>query len=267
MPTTQRLDVAGRTIAFDDTGGDGQLVVMLPGAGDLRSEYRFLAPALAVRGERVVTVDLRGHGESSAEWPAYGMAETASDLIALLDHLQAGPATVVATSFSPTAALWAAADRPDLINGLVLISAHLDDAPAWQRLPLALLLRLPFAGKLWANQYRNWHPGAAPADLDDHAQALTDMLADSRRRTAVRKTLIASRDGLDGRIERVRVPTLVIMGGADSHFRDPAAEGASIAARTGGTLVMVFNAGHYPHAEYPDQVDAAISGFLAETSS
>ena len=109
--TTQRLDVTGGTIAFDDSGGSGPLVVMIPGAGDTRDEYRFVAPDLVAGGARVVTMDLRGHGESSADWPAYGMADTASDLTALLEHLGASPATVVATSFAPAAALWAAAPR------------------------------------------------------------------------------------------------------------------------------------------------------------
>ncbi|MFO7549180.1 MAG: hypothetical protein R6X29_09975, partial [Acidimicrobiia bacterium] len=53
-----------RRLAHDDSGGDGPLVVLLPGAGDLRSEHRFLAPPLVAAGYRVVTADLPGHGES-----------------------------------------------------------------------------------------------------------------------------------------------------------------------------------------------------------
>ncbi len=149
----------------------------------------------------------------------------------------------------------------------MLISAHLDQAPIWQRLPLDLLLRLPLAGKLWVSQYRGWHPGSAPADLDGHAQQLADMMSDPRRRTAVRQTLIADRDGLEERLGRVRIPTLVVMGGADSHFSSPEAEGVSIAARVGGRLVVIPDAGHYPQAEYPEQVSRAITGFLAGSST
>ncbi len=260
--TTQRLDLADGAIAFDDSGGDGPLVVMLPGAGDVRDEYRFVAPGLVSGGARVVTVDLRGHGESSADWPTYGVAEAAADLVGLLDHLDAGPATVVATSFAPAAALWAAADRPDLISRLVLISAHLEAAPVWQRTVLGLALRGPLAGRMWASQFRSWHPAAPPPDLDAHAAALAQMMADSHRRRAVRETLLAHRDGLAERTARVHVPTLVIMGGADSHFKDPAAEGASIATQTRGTSLVVPDAGHYPHVEFPGQVEAAIVDFL-----
>ena len=265
--TTQQLSLAGGTIAFDDSGGSGPLVVMLPGAGDIRAEYRFVAPELVTGGARVVTMDLRGHGDASPEWPSYGMVETAADLVALLEHLDAGPATIVATSFAPTAALLAAADRPDLVAGLVLISAHLEAAPAWQRIPLGLMLHGPLAGKLWAGQFRKWHPGAPPADLDEYATRLADMMSDRQRRRAVRETLVAHRDGLAGRITEVDLPTLVVMGGADSHFKDPTAEGESIAARTGGTLQVVPDAGHYPHVEYPAPVIAAIRDLLAGTSS
>lgn len=267
MSETKHLDLPDGTIAYDDSGGDGPLIVMLPGAGDIRSEYRFVAPALAAGGARVVTMDLRGHGESSPRWPSYGMAETAADLTALLVHLDAGPATVLATSFSPIAALWAASDRSDLFRNLVLISSHLDAAPGYQSLPLSLMLRLPFAGRLWAAQFVKWHPTAPPADLDEHVRALEEMMSDPDRRTAVRKTLIAHRDGLDERMEQVDLATLVVMGGADSHFKDPAKEGQSVAERTGGSLQMIADAGHYPHVEYPEAVVEAISRFLAETST
>jgi pimeloyl-ACP methyl ester carboxylesterase len=264
--TTQQLDRAGGTIAFDDSGGTGPLVVMLPGAGDVRDEYRFVAPDLRAGGARVVTVDLRGHGESSADWPGYGVADTAFDLIALLDHLDGGPATVVGASFSPAAALWAAAERPDLIGRLVLVSAHLETPPIWQRIPLRMMLRGPFAGRLWASQFRKWHPAAPPADLDERADALAAMMADPRRRRAVRETLTARRDGLAARIARVDVPTLVVMGGADSHFGDPSGAGVSIATETGGRLQVIPDAGHYPHVEFPGQVVTAIADFLAETA-
>jgi pimeloyl-ACP methyl ester carboxylesterase len=238
---------------------------MLPGAGDVRSEYRFVAPDLVAGGARVVTVDLRGHGDSSADWPSYGMTDTADDLVALLGHLDAGPATVVGTSFSPSAAIWAATERPDLISRLVLISAHLEAAPVWQTWPLDLMMRGPYAGRLWAGQYRKWHPASPPADLDAHAAALAAMMSDPRRRRAVRETLTAHRNGLAERIARVDVPTLVVMGGADSHFKDPAVEGASIADSTGGTLHTVPDAGHYPHVEFPESIGEVISDFLAET--
>src|SRR5574340_1604387 len=42
---TQFLHVKDGTLAYDDTGA-GPLVICVPGMGDLRGEYRFLAPKL-----------------------------------------------------------------------------------------------------------------------------------------------------------------------------------------------------------------------------
>ena len=47
-----------------DVSGDGRLVVLVPGMGDLRAAYRFLAPAVREAGYRVACTDLRGHGDS-----------------------------------------------------------------------------------------------------------------------------------------------------------------------------------------------------------
>ncbi len=95
------------SISYVDHGGDGPPVVLVHGITESGAMWEPIVARLAE--QRVVTVDLRGHGDSSANWPSYGMAETADDLLALLEHLGAGPAIVVATSFAPTAALWAAA--------------------------------------------------------------------------------------------------------------------------------------------------------------
>ena len=87
-PATQHLAVSGGTIAFDERGS-GPLLLLVPGMGDLRFTYRFLAPALAAAGYRVVTTDLRGHGDSSVGFDSYGDEATASDIAALLRQLDA----------------------------------------------------------------------------------------------------------------------------------------------------------------------------------
>ena len=79
--TTRFFEQSKGTIAYDDSQGDGELVLMLPGMGDLRSEYRFLAPALVSAGYRVVTADLRGHGESSVDWPEYTLPAAGQDIL------------------------------------------------------------------------------------------------------------------------------------------------------------------------------------------
>src|ERR1017187_9320138 len=99
-------------IAYD-LAGEGPLVVLVPGMGDLRAAYRFLAPALRDAGYRVACTDLRGHGDSDATFASYGDVETAGDILALIEEL-GGPATVVGNSMGAAAATIAAAEQPHL---------------------------------------------------------------------------------------------------------------------------------------------------------
>jgi pimeloyl-ACP methyl ester carboxylesterase len=85
-PKTRYLAQPGGRIAYD-IAGEGPLILLVPGMGDLRGAYRFLAPALAAAGYRVATTDLRGHGESDPTFGRYGDVETAGDIIALIEAL------------------------------------------------------------------------------------------------------------------------------------------------------------------------------------
>jgi pimeloyl-ACP methyl ester carboxylesterase len=80
---TKFLPLAEGKIAYDDSGS-GPLVLCVPGMGVTRAEFRYLTPRLVEAGYRVVSMDLRGHGETSARWADYSVAGTSSDIIALI---------------------------------------------------------------------------------------------------------------------------------------------------------------------------------------
>jgi pimeloyl-ACP methyl ester carboxylesterase len=261
---TTTLETRNGTLAYDDTGGDGTLMLLLPGAGDVRSEHRFLSSILASAGHRVVTMDLRGHGDSLGDWPSYGVAETAGDILDLIDHLDAGPATVVGNSFAPAAALWAAAERPESVAGIVAISPHLEAGGSLvQRLATGLLLRGPFAKPIWSKLYRGWYKTSPPADLDAEVAKIGTMLDDPDGRRAARETLLAARDGLAKRMSPDGVPALTVFGSLDDHFDDPEQVARETASKIGGQYVMIEGAGHYPHVEQPEVVAEAIGAFVA----
>src|SRR5215467_11541006 len=114
---TQYLRREGGVLAFDDQG-QGPLVLCLPAGGDLRSEYRFLTPQLLAAGYRVVTMDIRGQGETSADWPEYTDAAIGSDMLALMRHLGVSSALLIGTSKATGGALQAALQEPSRVRGL-----------------------------------------------------------------------------------------------------------------------------------------------------
>ncbi len=252
-------------LAHDDLGGAGPLVVLLPGAGDVRSENRFLVERLHTAGYRVVNADLPGHGESPLA-QSYGVAQTAEAIADLIQALDAGPAAVVGCSFAPAAAVWLAADRPDLVRGIGLISPHLEEGRgfgAWvQRMAILGLLRGPLAAPVWAHLYRGWYKASPPGDLDREIGRIKAMMRDAARRRAARLTLVADRDDVEERIRRLRVPAMVVFGSADDHFPDPRAEAGRVAGLLHADVTLVEDAGHYPHVERPAVVADALDRFL-----
>ena len=280
---TEFLGVEGGRIAYDVTGS-GPLVVLSHGIGDRRQVYRFLAPRLAQAGYRVVSADLRGHGESSMDWKsvtgteAITRTDIAGDLLALIRHL-GGPAVIVGHSISGGAATIAAAQQPDLVSGIVEINPFTKT----QKLSLGGLVRIRryrrgmsrLMGTQLLHSLRIWmryldvaYP-TKPADYAEYMAALAAKLREPGRMAEFMKTGKSTPADAGAQLPNITVPALVIMGTLDPDFADPRAEGDAIVAAMPsglGAVAMVEGAGHYPHAQSPDQVAALVIGFLKENA-
>jgi pimeloyl-ACP methyl ester carboxylesterase len=263
---TQYLDRPEGRIAYD-VRGEGPLVVCLPGMGDVRFTYRVLADRLAAAGHRVATMDLRGHGDSDTTFTSYDDVAAGQDALALIAHLtgqHGGPATVVGNSMSAGAAVWAAAERPDLVGGLVLVGPFVRDLPVSpvQKVMLSLALRRPWGTAAWLAYWKSLYPTTKPADLAEHRARIAASLRRPGGWAAFKATTRTTHEPAHARLREVHVPTLVVMGTKDPDFADPAAEARFVAEATGGEVLLVEGAGHYPHAEMPDQVVPAVQALL-----
>jgi len=265
-PSTSYLDRPGGRIAYEVTG-DGPLVVLVPGMGDLRASYRMLAPALVASGYRVATTDLRGHGDSDATFSSYGDLETADDIVALVEAL-GSPAVVVGNSMGAGAAVCAAADHPDLVTGLVLLGPFVRDGDvgALTRALMRVALAPPWAAATWKAYLPRLYAGRLPAD---HGSYISRVVASIRRpgyARAFSRTTRISHAPAQARIHKVTAPTLVVMGEQDPDFPDPRVEATWIADALGGTVAMVPDAGHYPQSQQPDVVADAVQSFLLQVA-
>jgi pimeloyl-ACP methyl ester carboxylesterase len=265
--TTQFLQRPDGKIAYDDQGS-GPLVVCAPSMGDLRGEYRFLIPQLTAAGYRAVSVDVRGHGESSTGWPDYSVAGVGSDLLALIDRLDAGPAVIVGDSMAGGAAVWAAAEAPQRVSALALIDPFVRSVPNRALdLMVSIMFARPWGAAAWLMYYAHLYPTRKPPDVSAYGAALRKNLAEPGRLEALHGMLAASKAASEERLPRVKAPTLVLMGSKDPDFKDPAAEAQWVAQSLHGRVEMIQDAGHYPHAEMPEQVGATILSFIKKVNA
>lgn len=120
----------GQRLSYAEYGSGPRTVVLLHGLLLSKRMHEPLAQALAARGNRVITLDLLGHGESDRPrdmW-RYSMTLFGEQLIALLDHLELDEAVVLGTSLGANTTLEAAVLAPERLRGMVIEMPVLDGA-------------------------------------------------------------------------------------------------------------------------------------------
>ena len=120
----------GQRLAYTVHGSGARPVVLLPGLLFSQRMHLFLARELAVRGNRVITLDLLGHGRSDRPrdmW-RYSMPIYAEQVVALLDHLEVDEAVVGGTSLGANTTLEVASLTPDRLRGMIVEMPVLDNA-------------------------------------------------------------------------------------------------------------------------------------------
>ncbi|MFE7548660.1 alpha/beta fold hydrolase [Streptomyces gardneri] len=275
---TEYLAVDGGTIAYE-VAGAGPLIVLAHGIGDSRAAYRAVIPQLVAAGYRVATVDLRGCGESSVDWPDWSRTAIAGDLLAVIRHL-GGPAVLVGHSASGGAATIAAAQEPSLITAVVEL------APVTRKMSIRLgdlrvkrfrrgMLRLLGTGafgsvSLWRSYLDVAYPGVKPADWAERLGRIDSLMREPSRMKALQSMGRSAPTDAGAQLGNVRCPVLVVMGTLDPDWADPHAEGSAIvdALPSGlGRLEMIEGAGHYPHDQFSDQVVSLMLSFLRSTAA
>jgi pimeloyl-ACP methyl ester carboxylesterase len=261
------LDIAGGALAYDTAGpDDGALILCVAGMGDTRGAFRFLAPLLVEAGYRVVRMDQRGHGRSSSPWPGYGSPATGEDMLALIRHL-GGPGAIVGHSNAAAAGIWAAAQAPELVSGLVLVGPFLQESTVSPVLALAAKI-VTSSPLLWSRfYYPSLYKAAKPADLDAYLRAMRACLREAGRMEALRG-VATEQERCRARIPELRCPVRIVVGTNDPDFPEPivaAKHGEALIGRfTEVSLELVEGAGHYPHVELPEATASAILPFLAD---
>ncbi|MES2289100.1 MAG: alpha/beta hydrolase [Pseudomonadota bacterium] len=148
---------AGVSIA-GDVGGplEGIPVVLLPGGGQTRFSWRGAVSVLADRGFRVISLDLRGHGESG--WSTdgdYRLDRFVDDVVTVLRGLRRPP-FLVGASLGGLASLVAVGEGRTVAAGLVLV----DVAP-----------RIEAAGAAQIGEFMRASPNGF-ASIEDAADAV-----------------------------------------------------------------------------------------------
>ena len=124
------FDYNGFRISYEEYGAGERPLVLIHGLLMNRRMFDRLGPAMAEHGNRVLTVDLLGHGRSDrpAEMSQYSMTFFARQVEALLDHLDLEDAVVGGTSLGANVTLEMAYLEPKRVKAMMVEMPVLDNA-------------------------------------------------------------------------------------------------------------------------------------------
>ncbi len=253
-------DINGQHIHYEDTGGDGPVVIL--GHGFLMDHEMFVHQVAALRDQyRVITWDERCFGLTEFDGQPFSDWDSARDCLALLDHLGIDRAVVGGMSQGGFLSLRAALTAPERVRGLILLDTaaaaeHPEVAAGYQQMidtwatvgpvdELAdiianIIIADPVENAVWIAKWQS-----RPQELIVQAGAC-----------------LLSRDDITDRLGEITCPALVIHGTEDTAITMDKAETLAAGLVGCGGVVKVGGA-HAANLTNPEPVNAAILEFLA----
>jgi pimeloyl-ACP methyl ester carboxylesterase len=224
-----------------------------------------LAEYLAARGNRVITVDLLGHGSSDRprELALYTMGSFSQQIEALMDHLEIEEAVVLGTSLGANAALELACRSPERLRGMVIEMPVLEGALVAGALtftPLLVALQLGEPALKWIS----YGARAVPRRLLPHyGNVLLDVMRQNPAAGAsVLQGLFYGRIGPDASLRRRLHTHALVLG----HRRDPVhpfSDAGMLAAEMPNARLIEARS-MVEIRVLPDRLRAEIASFLDE---
>ncbi|GAB4276711.1 MAG: hypothetical protein Kow0080_27140 [Candidatus Promineifilaceae bacterium] len=216
-------------------------IVLIHGFGGRARQWRYQIEEFA-RDNRIIAIDLRGHGQSSRPKDGYTMPRLLADITAVLQHAQIGqPFTLIGHSFGVAIATEYAYHHPDKVKRLILIAGagEYKINPSYQ-----FLFNLP------QSVLRLFQPMANRV-LDASLRAMKKLYMDNLRHWQGWELF-----------PQLQPPTMVILGNRDRVLPQAAFERVAELVPPDSEIVHVGVSAHMVMLERRDAVNRAIARFM-----
>jgi pimeloyl-ACP methyl ester carboxylesterase len=262
-------------LAYRDKGS-GKPVLLLHGFGASSYTWRYVEPALVAAGHRVLTVDLKGFGQSDKPLnDKYSIFDQAALVSQLIEKLNLKNVTVVGHSLGGGVTLVLALEKNKKKRKRISKIVLIDSVAYSQNIPLAFnILRTPILGKISSSlipldvqarvALRLAYYDKSKFDSRD-VKHYADPLKEKGSRNAMiqtaRKILPKNLPELSKRYKTIQIPALIIWCDHDKVIKP------NIGLRLQNDLPnsifrLVGECGHLPQEEKPEQTIRLIKDFL-----
>jgi len=262
------LETSKGVMIYSEEAGAGPPVVFIHGWSMSGRVWRFQRELST--SFRLITMDLRGHGQSAAPADGYAVEDFAADLVALFTHLGLSQAILVGWSMGVQVVLQAFPLLRPRLAGLVLVagtpkfSANGDyphGLPAIEVKGMELRLKRDYQ-KTMGEFFRGMFADGE-LDREQYQKIVHEIVLGGRtpEPEVARRSLqtLASAD-LRAVLPRIDLPVLLMHGGADAICL-PAASRYMMEQMPNARLELFEGVGHAPFLSRPDVVNRLLKGF------
>ena len=259
------VDLNGTTLRYRVSGDPkGAPVVFANSLGTDLTIWDSVVEGLP-SGYCVIGFDKRGHGHSALPTGPMSIADYASDLLALADHLKLAEYVICGVSVGGMIAQSAAALAPDRVRGLILCNtgAKIGSRQIWtERIAAVEAGGLePMGDAVMERWFTSGFRASNPATLAGCRAMLTRTPA-----AGYATTCAAIRDAdLTETTARLSLPTLCIAGAQDQ-ATPPELVRTLAGLIDGARYHEIADCGHIPSVEQPGECTRVITEFLAGLS-
>jgi 3-oxoadipate enol-lactonase len=243
---------------YYEEAGEGLPVLLIHGYPLMHTIWK---PVINLLGSeaRWITPDIRGFGRSSSPKGTYSMPLLASDMAALLDHLQIKSAVVIGHSMGGYIALNFFKAYPERLLGLGLIcsqaAADNEERRAARQAQIKKVIE----------QGTDYLAATMAATLTNQTDLVTDLqeiILQADTDGIIGALLgMAEREDMTDYLSKIKVPTLVVVGSSDTLI--PTQKSREMANRLpDASLVQIANAAHIPMMENPRALAYELSNWL-----
>ena len=253
MPT---ITSNGVKLAYDERGSGSPALVFIHGWTCNRS---FFAPQVEhfAKRYRVVSVDLRGHGESDKPQGPYPVSVYAADVAHVIAELKLGKVIAVGHSMGGITVLQLAAAHPDRVAGIVMVDpAPLTFPPELRGAIEGMVAAIEAGNREPQRQFIEQHLFLPTSDKALVKRVVEVMTSGPAHVAAGAMKGILDFDGV-ATAARCNVPALHLA--ATPPLNPPHLMSQWMPKVVNGWTV---GAGHFNQLEAPEQVNSMIEGFL-----
>ena len=261
-----RISVNDITVSYTDEGTNGApALIFLHGFPLNKSMWNLQAKALE-DDYRIITCDIRGHGNSGSGDQDFSIELFMSDLIALMDALNIRKTALCGLSMGGYIALRAVEDYPERFDALILsdTTCIADTSEAKEKRMKAIESIKKSGMEQYAGEsIKNFFADESFTARVEEIAAVREMIVKTPEQSLSRTLLALSvRKETCSKLPAIKIPALILVGKEDK-ITPPSAAQFMHEKIKGSSLHIIEHAGHLSNLENPGEFNALLKKFMA----